>query len=96
MVDTGLSVTLNADQALVLFDLLARWEGDKDAPRPSDECFESAAEVRVLIDLFQKLDEELVPMLSACEQYEDAVRQARLRVASGDGVALLGPFRNGS
>jgi hypothetical protein len=96
MADVDFSVTLDADQALVLFDLLARWEGDQDAPRPSDECFESAAEVRVLIDLFQKLDEALVHRLPAVEQYEVAVRQARLRVASGDGVTLLGPFRNGS
>ncbi len=91
-----ITVTLEANQALVLFDLLARWEGDKHSARPTDDCFESVAEVRALINLFQKLDVELVDTLSAVRDYEQAVSEARERVAAGPGVQLLGPWRNGS
>ncbi|RZF59058.1 hypothetical protein EWE75_23820 [Sphingomonas populi] len=91
-----ITVTLDANQALVLFDLLARWEGDKHSARPTDECFENVAEVRALVDLFQKLDGELVDTLSAVRDYEQAVSEARERVADGPGVQLLGPWRNDS
>jgi hypothetical protein len=96
MASADVSLTFDTNHALVLFDLLARWEGDKDAPRPSDDCFEHVAEVGALMELFQKLDAQLVGRFpEAGGPYDQMVADARDVIGSGPGVKMLGPWRNG-
>ncbi len=50
-----ITLKLEKDQALVLFELLSRWIDDAPQPTPSAECFQSPAELVVLKQLDEKL-----------------------------------------
>ncbi|MEZ0242445.1 MAG: hypothetical protein ACAH11_03660 [Sphingomonas sp.] len=52
----GATIALDADHALVLFDLLARWIDEGETPPAS---FESPAEYGVLDALFGQLESQL-------------------------------------
>lgn len=77
-----ITLALNADEALVLFDLLSRWS-DQDGPQktPSLNCFESPVEQAVLSALSCLLERELTAPLSP--DYTDLVSAARARLRSG-------------
>lgn len=81
MNEEKVTIELDADRAIVLNDLLSRWEQEAGKPYPSDECFESAAEVRVLVDLLRDLEAELVAPLRS--DYDAIVGGARARLAEG-------------
>ncbi len=81
MDDPTISLTLDKDRAIVLFDLLARWEGENNAPFPAADCFESGAEVRVLVDMLRDLEAMLVGPFSP--DYSDLVGRARAHLADG-------------
>ena len=81
MDEQPVTITLDGDRAIVLSDLLSRWEQPSDSPFPADECFESPAEVRVLIDLLRDLESSLVAPFRS--DYAVLVEQARERLAAG-------------
>ena len=81
MDEQPVTITLDGDRALVLSDLLSRWEQPSDRPFPAEECFESPAEIRVLIDLLRDLESELVAPFRA--DYAELVEQARARSRLG-------------
>lgn len=73
MVDDVISLHLDRDQALVLYELIARLGG-------SDQLgiFEDQAEQRVLWDLESTLEQSLTEVFS--QDYGQTVAQARRRV----------------
>jgi hypothetical protein len=67
---TPFSFTIPHSEALILFDLLKRWDGKGSALALQDD-----SERRVLLDLFSKLEESLVePFL---KDYDEIVERAR-------------------
>lgn len=81
MDEQPVTITLDGDRALVLSDLLTRWEQPSGSPAPAEECFESPAEIRALIDLLRELESELVAPFRS--DYSELVEQARARLAEG-------------
>ena len=81
MNEQPVTITLDGDRAIVLSDLLSRWEQPSDRPFPAEGCFESPAEIRVLIDLLRDLEAELVAPFRS--DYGELVEQARARLAKG-------------
>lgn len=73
MSDTDVTITLTGDEALVLFELLHRWE-DRDQVSPT----EHAAEQVALWNLSALLERELREPLDA--RYSDLVVSARQRL----------------
>lgn len=71
---TGMKVSLEltADEALVLFEWLSRFNQNEDV------VFEDAAEQRVLFDLESKLESSLLAPLEP--NYNELLAQARSRV----------------
>jgi hypothetical protein len=53
-------ITLQPDEALVLFELLSRWTTGKEAVRPAPEMFVSTAEPIALDCLLGRLEKILV------------------------------------
>ena len=49
------TIKLERDEALVLFELLSRWIDDAPSPTPAAECFDSPAELFVLRELSERL-----------------------------------------
>jgi hypothetical protein len=81
-VEDAATIALTPDEAVVLFDMIARWEHDKSKPFPPDECFESPAEIVVLLNAVQKqLEEQLAAPFRA--DYGDHLEAARARLARG-------------
>jgi len=78
MADPGdVSIALTADEALVLFDLLHRWEDDERVTAPQD-----AAEQVALWNLSALLERELrEPFLP---DYANLLAQARSRLTPSD------------
>lgn len=80
-------IRLTPDEAIVLFDLLARWIDGRDAATPDSACFESPAECVVLQGALASLETQLTAPFRA--DYADTVERARARLASGwDGATL--------
>jgi len=70
-------LTLSADEAVVLLDLLSRWsENRESAPAPS--CFESSAECAVLHGICCDLEAQLVAPFR--HDYHRLVAEARKRL----------------
>ncbi len=46
---------LDRDEAIVLFEVLARWIDDAPKPTPDPGCFDSPSEIYVLHQLYEKL-----------------------------------------
>lgn len=82
------TLTLSADEALVLFELLSRWSEDHAAARPSGDCFESPAEVGALLGVLACLESQLTEPLQA--NYADLLAAARARLVArvGNDLAL--------
>ncbi|MBX3671039.1 MAG: hypothetical protein KF778_21800 [Rhodocyclaceae bacterium] len=71
-------IHLNAVEALVLYDLLARWtaHGSERPTHPvPPECFESSGEVGVLVRLLGRLESQLVSPFA--DNYFEFVDNAR-------------------
>jgi hypothetical protein len=81
MDEEPVTITLDAERAIVLSDLLWRWEQPSGSPYPSDDCFESPAEVRVLIDLLRDIEAQLVAPFKS--DYDKIVERARASLAEG-------------
>ena len=81
MDEQPVTITLDGDRAIVLSDLLSRWEQPSDSPFPADECFESPAEIRVLVDLLRDIESSLVAPFRS--DYAELVEQARARLTAG-------------
>jgi hypothetical protein len=78
MADPGdVSIALTADEALVLFDLLHRWEDDDRVTAP-----QHAAEQVALWNLSALLERELGEPFDP--HYADLVAQARSRLTPSD------------
>jgi len=77
----SVTITLDADRAIVLGELISRWEHDADKPYPWDDCFESPAEVRVLLGLLGDLESQLTAPFRS--DYGEIVERARARLADG-------------
>jgi hypothetical protein len=76
---TEVTVVLTSDEALVLFELLHRWE---DSGAPSAELL--AGEQAALWALSSRLESILVEPFAA--NYRDLVDQARRRLSEWDGA----------
>jgi hypothetical protein len=74
--DTAVTITLTSDEALILFDLLHRWEDDKLVSPP-----QHGAEQVALWNLSSLLERELADPFDA--RYGDLVLDARTRLAPG-------------
>ena len=78
MAESGdVSIALTTDEALVLFDLLHRWEDDDRVTTP-----QHAAEQVALWNLFALLERELREPFDP--HYADLVAKARTRLALSD------------
>jgi hypothetical protein len=71
------TVSLTADEAIVLFDMLSRWSMDGESPTPPRECFESTAEGAVLNKLLCELESRLVAPFRP--DYLQILQEARKR-----------------
>ncbi len=56
----GARIDLSPDEAVILFDLLARLCEDSGASTPEASCFESTAEIAVLHNILAGLESQLV------------------------------------
>jgi hypothetical protein len=75
MSDPNVTISLTPDEALILFDLLHRWEDDEQVSAP-----EHQAEQVALWNLSVLLERELSQPFNP--RYEDLVSDARTRLAS--------------
>lgn len=82
MFNDGIKVALDRDEAIVLFELLARWMHDAPKAGPAAECFESRAELHVLRQVRERLEVRLSEpsrpgylerVAAARRRYEDEV-----------------------
>lgn len=75
--ETGdaVNVVLEADEALVLFELLSRWCEAGEGPTPAAECFVSTAECASLHAVLASLQKQLSAPFRA--DYLDHVARAR-------------------
>jgi hypothetical protein len=73
------ALKLERDEALVLFELLARWIDDAPRPTPSAECFESPSEIHVLREVMERLKADLSEPFRA--DYLDILATARDRLS---------------
>ena len=83
----GVVVALNADEAIVLFEVLSRWISDKAAPSPPAICFESPGECAALSAVLAKLESQLAEPFHA--NYLELVASARLRLSDGWSASSL-------
>jgi hypothetical protein len=82
-------IHLSPDEAVVLFELLARWCYPKAAQTPGSACFESTAECAVLHGVLADLERQLVAPFRG--DYDRIVKEARSRLAGRwDGSTLQG------
>ncbi len=78
----NITIGLDADEALVLFELLSRWSDDAGrGDTPSAACFESPAECAVLNTLCCLLERRLAAPFSA--DYSAMLAAARERFQPG-------------
>ena len=77
MANDDVTVLLTGDEALILFDLLHRWEDDNHVSAPQHK-----AEQVALWNLSALLERELSEPFDS--RYSELVSAARTRVASGD------------
>lgn len=76
------TIVLTPDEAVVLFDMIARWEHDQSKPFPPAECFESPAEILVVLNtVLRQLEKQLVAPFRA--DYGNYLEDARARLAAG-------------
>jgi len=73
----GARIHLSPDEAIILFDLLARWCGDSLASTPEASCFQSTAEGAVLHNILAGLESQLVAPLG--QDYVELLNEARRR-----------------
>ncbi|NTA40094.1 hypothetical protein G6M20_23910 [Agrobacterium salinitolerans] len=73
----GARIHLSPDEAVILFELLARWCGDSGASTPEASCFESTAESAVLHNILAGLESQLVAPFQ--EDYVKLLNEARRR-----------------
>lgn len=74
-----IAVHLNSDEAIVLFELLARWINDIQHPTPSRACFSEASECAVLHGLLSDLERQLVAPFRS--DYRQILEHARRQLA---------------
>lgn len=78
--ESGITLHLTSDESLVLFELLHRWSGDKDAgDTPGPSCFVSTAEGAALNSLLADLERQLVPPFE--NDYAFRLKEARERLS---------------
>lgn len=75
MSETGVAITLSSDEALILFDLLHRWEGQQLVPEPQNK-----AEQVALWNLSAILERELRAPFDS--RYAELVSEAAARLAA--------------
>ncbi|MDZ5452301.1 hypothetical protein [Labrys sp. ZIDIC5] len=71
-------ISLDANEAIVLFELLSRWCDPKTDATPAGACFRSTAECAVLLGLLGSLEGQLAAPFKP--DYEEIVAQARRRL----------------
>ena len=71
-------IGLDANEAIVLFELLSRWCDPKTDATPAGSCFESTAECAVLHRLLGSLEEKLAAPFK--HNYAESLAQARSRL----------------
>lgn len=74
-------IRLTRDEAVILFDLLARWTTDRAGATPPADCFESPSECAVLHGVLCGLEAQLPEPLSP--DHERTLAEARQRLAGG-------------
>lgn len=74
--EVKVTLELTADEALVLFEWLSRFN------QKNDVMFEDAAEQRVLFDLESKIESSLTAPLEA--NYKEQLAEARSRLRGGE------------
>ena len=77
----GAVVQLTADEAVVLFELLSRWERDEGKDYPAETCFESAGEIIALMQVLAQLESQLAEPFRS--DYHEILEAARQRLATG-------------
>lgn len=82
-----LTLRMERDEALVLFELLSRWIEDAPSPTPAAECFDSPAELFVLRELSERLKLKLSEPFRS--DYLSILEAARARLGQDEiGVTL--------
>lgn len=76
----GAEIRLDANEAIVLFELLSRWCDRKATRTPSSDCFEHNAECAVLNDILATLESQMVAPLQ--QNYKQTLEDARNSLAS--------------
>ena len=74
-----ISVSLNSDEAIVLFELLSRWINDNRAPT-ADKSFEHSSELATLQNVLTSLESQLAAPFR--QDYKLILHQSRERVSS--------------
>lgn len=88
MQDT-VEIGLDANEAVVLFELLSRWCDPKTDATPAGTCFQSTAECAVLLGLLGHLEKQLAAPFKP--DYREIVARARQRLEPlWDGATLNG------
>jgi hypothetical protein len=77
----GAIIRLTRDEAVVLFELLSRWESDEEKDYPPDNCFEAAGETSALLQILAQLESQLAEPFRS--DYGEILKAARQRLSHG-------------
>lgn len=72
-------IHLGSNEAIVLFELLARWSDQKTVHSPDSLCFESTAECAALLELLAMLEKQLTAPFK--RDYDSILKHARGQLA---------------